>query len=105
MPIYNRELFESQPDLLKGNLQIIACAGSGKTEFVSERIAYQIYKGMIRNDTFHNQGQSYRTKKDRSLDLSTDPYKYPLKVDYRVMVKVVDIFGNDTTHIIQLQHR
>ncbi len=38
MPLFNSELFKSNPKLLKGNLQIIACAGSGKTEFVSERI-------------------------------------------------------------------
>jgi DNA helicase-2/ATP-dependent DNA helicase PcrA len=44
MPFFNSDLFESKPELLKGNLQIIACAGSGKTEFVSERIAYMIYK-------------------------------------------------------------
>ncbi len=44
MLFFNSDLFESKPELLKGNLQIIACAGSGKTEFVSERIAYMIYK-------------------------------------------------------------
>jgi len=38
------DLFDSEPRLSNGNLQIIACAGSGKTEFVSSRIAYLIYK-------------------------------------------------------------
>jgi len=28
MPFYNSQEFESKPELLKGNLQIIACAGS-----------------------------------------------------------------------------
>ncbi|MCH8569491.1 MAG: UvrD-helicase domain-containing protein [Balneolales bacterium] len=46
MPLYNTHLFEAQPELLKGNLQIIACAGSGKTEFVSERIAFIIHKNV-----------------------------------------------------------
>lgn len=46
MPIFNAQVFENKPRLLKGNLQIIACAGSGKTEFVSERIAYMIHKGV-----------------------------------------------------------
>jgi DNA helicase-2/ATP-dependent DNA helicase PcrA len=50
MQFFNSELFETKPELLKGNLQIIACAGSGKTEFVSERIAYQIYKGIAKPD-------------------------------------------------------
>lgn len=48
MPLFHAKLLESKPEFLKGNLQIIACAGSGKTEFVSERIAYQIYKGIVK---------------------------------------------------------
>ncbi len=44
MTIHNKDIFNRKPSLLKGNLQIIACAGSGKTEFVSERIAFQIKK-------------------------------------------------------------
>jgi DNA helicase II / ATP-dependent DNA helicase PcrA len=46
MTIYNTELFKNNPSLLSGNVQIIACAGSGKTEFVSERIATQIANGL-----------------------------------------------------------
>lgn len=48
MPFFNSTLFEAKPELLEGNLQIIACAGSGKTEFVSERIAYMILKKVAR---------------------------------------------------------
>lgn len=48
MALFNSKIFLSTPELLKGNLQIIACAGSGKTEFVSERIAYQIHKGIAK---------------------------------------------------------
>ena len=50
MTLYNSKVFQSKPELLKGNLQIIACAGSGKTEFVSERIAYQIHKEISKPD-------------------------------------------------------
>lgn len=50
MTFFNAKQFESKPELLNGNLQIIACAGSGKTEFVSERIAYQIYKKVAKPD-------------------------------------------------------
>ena len=42
MSIFNEKILLSDPKFLQGNLQIIASAGSGKTEFVSERIAYQI---------------------------------------------------------------
>jgi len=48
MAIHNLETFQKNPKLLKGNVQIIACAGSGKTEFVSERIAYQIQQGIAK---------------------------------------------------------
>ncbi len=41
-------IFESDPRLTAGNLQIIACAGSGKTEFVSARIAYMVSHGIAR---------------------------------------------------------
>lgn len=48
MAFYNSKLFESKTELLQGNIQIIACAGSGKTEFVSERIAYMIYMNIAK---------------------------------------------------------
>ena len=40
--------FESEPRLTQGNLQIIACAGSGKTEFVSTRVAYIVAKDLAK---------------------------------------------------------
>ena len=42
MALYHQKLFQNKPELLQNNVQIIACAGSGKTEFVSERIATMI---------------------------------------------------------------
>lgn len=45
---HHKKLFDKTPQLVKGNLQIIACAGAGKTEFVSERIAYQIFRGIAK---------------------------------------------------------
>ena len=50
MSFFNSNLFEAKRELPKGNLQIIACAGSGKTEFVSDRIAYMIYKKVATPD-------------------------------------------------------
>jgi len=42
------ELLKSKPGLTRQHLQIIACAGSGKTEFVSLRIAYLIAEGLAK---------------------------------------------------------
>jgi DNA modification methylase len=50
---------------------------------------------------FENEWQSFRTKKDRSLELKT-PFHECAKGRYKVAVKVVDIFGNDTMKIISV---
>lgn len=49
-----------------------------------------------RDDTFHNQWQSYRTKKNPKLKLAAD-HTYEAPGFYDVVVKVIDILGNDTT--------
>ena len=50
---------------------------------------------------FENEWQSFRTKKDRSLELKT-PFHECTQGRYKVAVKVVDIFGNDTMKIIEV---
>ncbi len=50
---------------------------------------------------FDNEWQSFRTKKNRNLELVSVP-KEMSKGVYKIAVKVVDIFGNDTTRVIQV---
>lgn len=50
---------------------------------------------------FDNEWQSFRTKKNRNLELVSAP-KEISKGTYKVAVKVVDIFGNDTTRVIEV---
>ena len=52
---------------------------------------------------FHNMWQSYRTRKERKLELTSDAHKYENSGDHKIMVKVIDIFGNDTTHVIEVK--
>lgn len=92
-------------DFVIPNLDLIPVEVKKLIKKWSDYIDYWSVDWDYKNDTFHNQWQSYRTKKDRSLELITDPKLYTQKGDYRVMVKVIDIFGNDTTHIIELEHR
>jgi len=56
-------------------------------------------------DTFHNQWQSYRTRKHPALRLESDWHKYSKPGKYQVMVKVIDIFGNDTTKLLEVDVR
>ncbi len=50
---------------------------------------------------FENEWQSFRTKKDRSLEL-TSAFHECEKGRRKIAVKVVDIFGNDTMKIIEV---
>ena len=50
---------------------------------------------------FENEWQSFRTKKDRALEL-TSAFKDAQKGKMKIAVKVIDIFGNDTTKVIEV---
>ncbi|MCY7344770.1 MAG: hypothetical protein LH614_01000, partial [Pyrinomonadaceae bacterium] len=56
----------------------------------------------FKGDTFHNQWQSYRTRKDRKIDVSCK-HAYEAPGVYSVQVKVIDILGNDTTKTFQIE--
>lgn len=45
---------------------------------------------------FENEWQSFRTRKNRELELTSAPHSYPSAGSYTIAVKVIDIFGNDT---------
>lgn len=49
---------------------------------------------------FENEWQSFRTRQNRDLDLSTAVHTYDRPGRYTVAVKVIDIFGNDTMTLI-----
>ena len=53
-------------------------------------------------DTFHNQWQDYRTKKEPRVD-SRATYTYDESGEYQIMVKVIDIFGGDVSKIIKVK--
>lgn len=49
---------------------------------------------------FENEWQSFRTRKNRDLELITAEHIYEQAGRYTVAVKVVDIFGNDTMTLV-----
>jgi DNA modification methylase len=52
---------------------------------------------------FENEWQSFRTKSDRSLELTSSPFSYVDSGNYSIAVKVIDIFGNDTTRVFKIK--
>jgi len=55
-----------------------------------------------RSDTFHNVWQTYRTRKDPELQRSVS-HTYDDPGCYTVVVKVIDILGNDTTKTLKVE--
>jgi len=55
------------------------------------------------NYIFENEWQTFRTKQDRTLEFVSAEHQYEKKKIYRVMVKVVDILGIDTSQIIEVK--
>ncbi len=51
---------------------------------------------------FDNEWQSFRTKRNRNLEL-TSAAKEIARGKYKVAIKVVDIFGNDTTRVLEVE--
>lgn len=69
----------------------------------SDYVDYWAVDWNFSDDTFHQGWVNYRTRKDRSLALESDPHAYAGPGEYDVMVKVIDIFGNDTSKICRVK--
>lgn len=54
------------------------------------------------NYIFENEWQSFRTRKDRNLELTTATQTYDKPGRYTAAIKVIDIFGNDTMSLIPI---
>ena len=65
----------------------------------SDFIDYWSVDWNYRDDTFHNEWQEFRTKKKKTLQLQSIEHHYEKPGNYKIMVKVIDVFGNDTTTI------
>lgn len=67
----------------------------------SDYIDYWAVDWDFRHDTFMNQWQTYRTRTQRKLDLVSDTHTFENPGTYRILIKVVDIFGNDTNRLLE----
>lgn len=52
---------------------------------------------------FENEWQSFRESKLNTIDLSSQFHAYTESGTYRIAVKVIDIFGNDTTRVFDVK--
>lgn len=75
---------------------------AGKVKDSRELIDYWAIDWDYKGDTFHNQWQSFRTKKNPKVDYQAR-HTYNNKGEHQIMVKVVDVFGNDTNRVIKVR--
>ena len=55
------------------------------------------------DEVFHNQWQAYRTRETPALLTQSDWHEYPEAGRYAIVVKIIDIFGNDTTKLAEVR--
>ena len=51
---------------------------------------------------FENEWQSFRTRQERKLEMTSAYKEIPVNTRRKVALKVVDIFGNDTMRILEV---
>lgn len=73
-----------------------------RKEIIKVQVGDEIQEVWSGDYIFDNEWQTFRTKKNRNIELVSAPKELP-KGDYKVSVKVVDIFGNDTTRVIDIK--
>jgi adenine-specific DNA-methyltransferase len=69
----------------------------------SDLIDYWSVDFDFRDDTFHNRWQAFRTRDEPTLAVETDWHEYETSGSYAVVVKAIDIFGNDTTKLSEVR--
>jgi adenine-specific DNA-methyltransferase len=75
---------------------------ASKVKDSRELIDYWAIDWDYKGDTFHNQWQSFRTKKNPKVDYEAT-HKYDVPGKYEIMVKVVDVFGNDANKVLKVR--
>jgi DNA modification methylase len=90
-------------DFVIPNPEMIPEEVRSKVKKWSDYIDYWAVDWDFQNDTFMQGWVAYRTRKERKLPLLSDPHAYEKPGKYRILVKVIDIFGNDTSQAFDME--
>lgn len=90
-------------DFVIPNSELIPDEVRSKVKQWSDYIDYWSVDWDFQNDTFMQGWVAYRTRKERSLQLASDTHTYEKAGKYRILVKVIDIFGNDTSQVFDTE--
>jgi adenine-specific DNA-methyltransferase len=98
-----REVVVSLKDFAIPNPELVPDEVRAKIKKWSDYVDYWAVDWDFSDDTFMQGWVAYRTRRDRSLELKSDPHSYEKSGGYAVMVKLIDIFGNDTSKVARIQ--
>jgi DNA modification methylase len=98
--IKDRKATVTLKDFILENPGLIPQEIRDKVKNWSDFIDYWSVDWNFDGESFHNMNQEYRTRKEPKLILSMN-YEYPKSGEYKILVKVIDIFGNDTTKLVE----
>ena len=90
-------------DFVIPNTELIPEEVRSKVTKWSDYIDYWAVDWDFRSDTFMQGWVAYRTRKERKLPLISDAHVYEMPGKYRILVKVIDIFGNDTSQVLDME--
>jgi len=90
-------------DFAMPNADLIPEDVRSKVKKWSDYIDYWAVDWDFQNDTFMQGWVAYRTRRERGLPLVSDTHTYEKPGKYRILVKVIDIFGNDTSQAFDME--
>ena len=90
-------------DFVIPNVELIPKQARKYIKKWSDYIDYWAIDWDFNEDSFVQGWVSYRTRKDRKLELVSDTHRYECSGNYSILVKVIDIFGNDTSQLFNIE--
>lgn len=90
-------------DFVIPNTELIPEDVRSKVKKWSDYIDYWAVDWAFQNDTFMQGWVAFRTRNERALPLVSDEHTYERPGEYCVLVKVIDIFGNDTSQAFDVE--
>ena len=98
-----RKVWVKLNDFVIPHTELVPDKVKEKIEKWTDWVDYWAIDFDFQNDTFNNGWVSYRMKKDRTLNLKAGPYVYEKPGTYKIFVKVIDIFGIDTSQVFEVE--
>lgn len=90
-------------DFVIPNTELIPEDVRSKVKKWSDYIDYWAVDWDFQNDTFMQGWVAYRTLHERKLPLASDSHTYEKAGKHRILIKVIDIFGNDTSQVFDAE--